>query len=130
MSMVVFRHNFGVLADPLELLMPLRFIVLLIVRTALVVGVAGSFLAGCSKKPQVETEAANSQVVARVGNEVVTVQELDNEFRLGNVPNDMRKDPATIKRVVNELVTRKYLVGQALKDKIDREPTVLLDILR
>jgi EpsD family peptidyl-prolyl cis-trans isomerase len=99
-------------------------------RTALLIGLVGSPLAGCSKKPQVDAEAPNSQLVAKVGNEVITVPELDNEFRLANVPNEMRKDPATIRRVVGELVARKYLVGQALEAKLDREPTVLLDILR
>jgi EpsD family peptidyl-prolyl cis-trans isomerase len=99
-------------------------------RTTLLIGLTGCILAGCNKKPQVEAETPNSQLVARVGGEVVTVQELDNEFRLANVPSEMRKDPATIRRVLGELVTRKYLVKQALDAKIDREPTVLLDILR
>jgi EpsD family peptidyl-prolyl cis-trans isomerase len=92
--------------------------------------VAGLLLAACSKNPEVEPVASNSQVVAKVGDQVVTIQELDNEFRLANVASEMRKDPATIKRVLGEIVTRKYLVKQALDAKLDREPTVLLDILR
>ena len=91
---------------------------------------AGILLASCSKKSEVETEAPTSQVVAKVGDQVVTIQELDNEFRLANVSSEMRKDPETIRRVLGELVTRKYLVKQALDAKLDREPTVLLDILR
>jgi EpsD family peptidyl-prolyl cis-trans isomerase len=90
----------------------------------------GLILASCSKKAEVETEAPTSQVVAKVGDQVVTIQELDNEFRLANVSSEMRKDPETIRRVLGELVTRKYLVKQALDAKLDREPTVLLDILR
>jgi EpsD family peptidyl-prolyl cis-trans isomerase len=99
-------------------------------RAALLVATCGLALAGCGKKTEVQTEAPKSQVVAKIGNEVVTVQELDNEFRLGNVTPEKRKDPEMIKRVLGELVTRKYLVQQAVEAKLDREPTVLLDILR
>ena len=87
-------------------------------------------LGACSKKSDVTAEAPKSQVVAKVGDQVVTVQELDNEFRLSNVPVEKRKDPEIIKRVLGELVTRKYIVQQAIEAKLDREPTVLLDILR
>jgi EpsD family peptidyl-prolyl cis-trans isomerase len=99
-------------------------------RAALLVATCGLALAGCGKKTEVQTEAPKSQLVAKIGNEVVTVQELDNEFRLGNVTPEKRKDPEMIKRVLGELVTRKYLVQQAVEAKLDREPTVLLDILR
>jgi EpsD family peptidyl-prolyl cis-trans isomerase len=87
-------------------------------------------LGACSKKSDVTAEAPKSQVVAKVGDQVVTVQELDNEFRLSNVPVEKRKDPEIIKHVLGELVTRKYIVQQAIEAKLDREPTVLLDILR
>lgn len=99
-------------------------------RPCFAIAVIGLMLAACSKKAEVETEAPTSQVVAKIGDQVVTVQELDNEFRLANVSGDMRKDPDTIKRVLGEIVSRKYLVKQALDSKLDREPTVLLDILR
>jgi EpsD family peptidyl-prolyl cis-trans isomerase len=101
-----------------------------VLRSNLLVAVCALALAGCDKKTDVTSEAPKSQVVAKIGKEVVTVQELDNEFRLGNVSTEKRKDPDTIKRVLGELVTRKYLVQQALDAKLDREPTVLLDILR
>jgi EpsD family peptidyl-prolyl cis-trans isomerase len=99
-------------------------------RAGLLIGICGLALAGCSKKAEVEIEAPKSQVVAKIDNQVVTVQELENEFRLSNVASEMRKDPDTVRRVLGELVTRKYLVKQALDAKLDREPTVLLDILR
>src|SRR6202008_3777189 len=70
------------------------------------------------------------QLVAKLPNQVGTDQEIDNEYRLANVPTAIRKGPATIRRILGDLVTRKYLVGEALDAKIDREPTVLLDILR
>jgi EpsD family peptidyl-prolyl cis-trans isomerase len=101
-----------------------------VLRSSLLIGMCGLALAGCGKKTDVTTEAPKSQVIAKVGNEVVTVQELDNEFRLGNVSAEKRKDPDTIKRVLGELVTRKYLVQKAVEAKLDREPTVLSDILR
>jgi EpsD family peptidyl-prolyl cis-trans isomerase len=90
----------------------------------------GFVLLGCSKKIEEKTEAPKSQVVARIGEEVVTTQELDNEFRLANVPTEKRKDPAAIKQILGNMVARKYLMRQALDKKLDREPTVLLDILR
>ena len=101
-----------------------------ILRIGIFIGLGSLALAGCSKNNEVQTEAPKSQVVAKVGDQVVTIQELDNEFRLANVPVAMRKDPGTVKRILSELVTRKYMVKQALDAKLDREPTVLLDILR
>src|SRR6266851_3486131 len=44
-----------------------------------VMGLCAVALAGCGKKDQVAT-APRGQVVARVGDEVVTTQELENEF--------------------------------------------------
>jgi EpsD family peptidyl-prolyl cis-trans isomerase len=99
-----------------------------ICRLAAVAGCCAIMLAGCGKKT--DQAAAGGQVVARVGSDVITTQELDNEFRLANVPADKRNDPAFVKRVLGDLVVRKYLVQQALTEKLDREPGVLLDILR
>ena len=99
-------------------------------RLGVVFALCGFALLGCSKKIEEKTEAPKSQVVARIGDDVVTTQELDNEFRLANVPTEKRKDPAAIKQVLGNIVTRKYLARRALDKKLDREPTVLLDILR
>jgi EpsD family peptidyl-prolyl cis-trans isomerase len=84
-------------------------------------------LAGCGKK-QAET-ATVGQVIAHVGPDDVTQQELDNELRLANVPVDKRGDPI-IKAALSRVVERKYLVQQAIAAKLDREPTVHLDLLR
>lgn len=100
------------------------------VRAGFFVGLCGLVLADCSKKAEVEVAAPKSQVVAKIGDQVVTEQELETEFRAANVPSEKRKDPDAIKRVLGELVTRKYLVQKALEAKLDREPTVLLEILR
>jgi EpsD family peptidyl-prolyl cis-trans isomerase len=96
----------------------------------LLFAVSGILLAACGKKNGEQGVSSEGQVVARVGNEVVTVQELDNEFRLANVPPEKQKDPEILKRVLGELVLRKYLYRQAMVAKLDREPSVLLDLLR
>ena len=96
-------------------------------RLVVVVGCCGIALAGCGKKSGGQ---AGGQVVAHVGDEVVTTQELENEFRWANVPADKQKDPDTLKKALGELVLRKYLLQQAVAAKLDREPGVLLDLLR
>lgn len=97
-------------------------------RLALVLACGAIALAGCGKKDQ--PAASKGQVVARVGDEVVTIQDLENEFRWANVTPDKQKEPEIVKRVLGDLVVRKYLLRQAMAAKLDREPGVLLDILR
>lgn len=92
---------------------------------ALLIGLSGTVLAGCNK----EAAAPKGQVIARVGSEDITQQELENEFRLAQIPAD-RRDEATVKRVLGDLVQRKYLVQKAIAGKLDREPSTLLDLLR
>ena len=84
-------------------------------------------LAGCGKKQ--EAQAVVGQVIAHVGPDDVTQQELDNELRLANVPADKRTDEI-VRAALTRIVERKYLVQQALAAKLDREPTVHLDLLR
>ena len=84
-------------------------------------------LAGCGKKQ--EAQAVVGQVVAHVGPDDVTQPEVDNELRLANVPADKRSDEV-IKAILSRIIERKYLVQQALAAKLDREPSVHLDILR
>ena len=100
------------------------------IHIGVLVALCGLALVGCSKNNEQGADVAKTQIVAHVGNEVITTQELDNEFRLANVPTDKRKDPAAVRQVLGDLVTRKYMVRQALEGKFDREPTVLLDLLR
>jgi EpsD family peptidyl-prolyl cis-trans isomerase len=84
-------------------------------------------LAGCGRRQ--ETQAVVGQVIAHVGPDEITQQELDNELRLANVPTDKRSD-AIVKAALSHIVDRKYLVQQAVAAKLDREPTVHLDLLR
>jgi EpsD family peptidyl-prolyl cis-trans isomerase len=88
---------------------------------------AAMLLAGCGKKQG--EQAVVGQVIAHVGPDDVTQQELDNELRLANVPTDKRSDQI-VKAALSRIVERKYLVQQALAAKLDREPTVHLDLLR
>ena len=94
--------------------------------TGLALGAALA-LAGCGKKQ--ETAAVVGQVIAHVGPDDVTQQEVDNELRLANVAPDKRTDDVT-KAALSRIIERKYLVQQALAAKLDREPTVHLDLLR
>ena len=93
-------------------------------------GLCGILVAGCSKKTEQEAATSNSQVIARIGNEVVTVPEFENELRLLNIAPDKQKDQEVVKRVLGDMVARKYLLSQAMNAKLDREPNVLLELLR
>ncbi len=94
-------------------------------RCALLISISGALLAGCDKKPA----ASAGQVIAHVGKDDVTAQEIENEFRWTATPPDKR-DEATVKRVLGDLVLRKYLAQKAVAAELDRDPTVLLDMLR
>jgi EpsD family peptidyl-prolyl cis-trans isomerase len=88
---------------------------------------AAMLLAGCGKKQ--DASAVVGQVIAHVGPDDITQQELDNELRLANVPSDKHTDEV-VRGALSRIVERKYLVQQALAAKLDREPTVHLDLLR
>lgn len=84
-------------------------------------------LTGCGRKQN--DAAVVGQVVAHVGPDDVTQQEVDNELRLAGVPADKRSDEL-VKAALSRIIERKYLVQQARAAKLDREPTVHLDTLR
>jgi EpsD family peptidyl-prolyl cis-trans isomerase len=83
-------------------------------------------VAGCGKK---DGDRPQGQVIGRVGPDDVTIQELENEFRLANIPADKRTDAVT-KGALLEIITRKAVARQAITAKLDREPTMQLDLLR
>lgn len=97
------------------------------IRIAL--GVTVLLFAGCSKKQEDQTGTPKGQVIAHVGKDDITIHELENELRLANVPQDKRTDDV-LKRALSDIVQRKLLVQQALASKMDREPTVFLDMQR
>jgi EpsD family peptidyl-prolyl cis-trans isomerase len=86
---------------------------------------AATALAGYSKS----AEAVVDKVIAHVGLDEVTQQEVDNELRLAKVPSDKR-DEQTLKAILSQVIARKYMVQQALAAKLDREPMVSRDLLR
>ena len=71
-------------------------------------------LAGCGKKQ--ETAAVVGQVIAHVGPDDITQQEVDNELRLAKVPPDKRTDQV-VKAILSRIIERKYLTQQALAAK-------------
>jgi EpsD family peptidyl-prolyl cis-trans isomerase len=86
---------------------------------------AATAFAGSSES----AEAVVGKVVAHVGLDEVTQQEVDNELRLAKVPPDKR-DEQTLRAILSQVIARKYMVQQALAAKLDREPVVSLDLLR
>jgi EpsD family peptidyl-prolyl cis-trans isomerase len=86
---------------------------------------AATALAGYSKG----AEAVVDKVIAHVGLDEVTQQEVDNELRLAKVPPDKR-DEQTLKAILSQVIARKYMVRHALAAKLDQEPQVSLDLLR
>lgn len=87
--------------------------------------------AGCnaSKPTQPAAEQSTGQVIAKVGSEDVTIYELQNEFRHAGVSPDKVNDDVT-RAILSQLVRRKALAQRARAANLDREPTVLLDLLR
>jgi EpsD family peptidyl-prolyl cis-trans isomerase len=83
-------------------------------------------VAGCGKN---DGDGPPRQVIGHLGPDDVTVQELENEFRLANIPADKRSDAVT-KGLLLEIITRKAVARQAVTAKLDREPTMQLDLLR
>lgn len=99
-------------------------------RRLAIAGCLAAALAGCEKRDRAQSGSSSGQVIARVGEQVVTTQELETEFRHANVPVEKRKDPEMVKQILSGLVARKYAMNQAIAAKLDREPGVLLDLLR
>lgn len=88
--------------------------------------VAVLLLSGCGKK---DADKPVGQVVGHVYGEDITAQEIENEFRHANIPADKRDD-ATTRKVLMQIVARKALAHQAVAAKLDREPTFQLDLYR
>lgn len=85
-------------------------------------------VASCGKKGQ-EANAPAGQVIAKVGEMDVTIHELQNEYRHLRITPDKVTEPMT-REILGELVKRKVFAQRAQAAKLDREPTVLLDLIR
>jgi EpsD family peptidyl-prolyl cis-trans isomerase len=88
--------------------------------------VAVLLLSGCGKK---SADKPIGQVVGHVYGDDITLQEIENEFRHANIPADKRDDAVT-RKILTDIVARKALAHQAVAAKLDREPTVQLDLFR
>jgi EpsD family peptidyl-prolyl cis-trans isomerase len=88
-------------------------------------------LVGCNapKTPTKPAAEQSSQIIAKVGKEDVTIHELQNEYRLAGISSDKVNDNLT-RAVLTEIVKRKALAQRAQVAGLDREPTVLLDLMR
>lgn len=86
----------------------------------------------CNQQPQQPAATSTpsaGQIVAKVGNEDVTIHELQNEYRRAGITSDKVTDAVT-RAGLEEITRRKFLAQKAKTAGLDREPTVLLDILR
>ncbi len=106
---------------------------------AMVLGVAALFLAGCSDskdKPGEKAAAAPpmpaSPTLAVVGTDEIKAYELANEMRIAGIPmgKDAKPDDQVTKRLVREIVQRKYLVQKAIAEKLDHDPGFLVEAQR
>ena len=107
---------------------------------ALILGVAALLLASCGdtkdKPGEKKAEAPQlpaSPTIAIVGQDEIKAYELADEMRLAGVPmgKDKEKpDDQVTKRFARELVQRKYLVQKAIAEKLDRDPSFLIESQR
>ena len=107
---------------------------------ALILGAAALLLAGCgdSKDKPAEKAAAAvpalpaSPTLAVVGADEIKAYELANEMRVAGVPTgkDAKPDDQVTKRLVREIVQRKYLVQKAIAEKLDHDPGFLVEAQR
>jgi EpsD family peptidyl-prolyl cis-trans isomerase len=49
---------------------------------------------------------------------------------LENVPIDQQQNPEVIRRFLNKIVLRKYLMQEAVAEKLDQDPSVLSNVVR
>ena len=73
-----------------------------------------------------------SPTIAVVGPDEIKAYELANEMRAAGVPmgKDTKPDDQITKRLVRELVQRKYLVQKAIAEKLDHDPGFLVESQR
>jgi len=97
-------------------------------RAAIILAACAAF-AACSKGEKAAGKEggkdAESQVVARVGGEEITVHQLNAE--LTTVPGTAVQDPKELqKAVLRAIVFRTAMRQEAVKDKLDRDPQISL----
>lgn len=93
------------------------------VKTALLCAGMAITLVGCGKK------APAGQVVATIDGTEVTMQELNAELATANIPENADKKLAQ-RAVLQRIVDRKLLTGEAAKRELDKTPEYLGQKLR
>lgn len=81
-------------------------------------------LAACGNK----AEQKPGQALASVNGEEITVMQLNDELARANAP--AARQDAVRKQVLESLIDRQLLIGEAAKEKMDRDPRVLQAIER
>ncbi|MGZ3241903.1 MAG: EpsD family peptidyl-prolyl cis-trans isomerase, partial [Burkholderiaceae bacterium] len=90
-------------------------------QAVLLIAVAG--LSACGTK-----DKAPGQSLVKVNGQEITVHQVNEELMRGNVPAAQR-DAAT-KQLIEALIDRQLLQGEAMRDKVDRDPAVMQAIER
>lgn len=84
--------------------------------------VAGMGLSACSK------EKGGGQSLARVNGEDITMLQVNDELAHANVPANQQQDAS--KKILESLIDRQVIIDEAMREKIDRSPSVLQAIER
>ncbi|WP_444848075.1 EpsD family peptidyl-prolyl cis-trans isomerase [Duganella caerulea] len=83
----------------------------------------GLALGACGEKNK-----APGQSLASVNGEEITVLQLNEELQRSNVPQPQQQ--AASKQLLDSLIERQLLTGEAVKEKLDRDPRVVQSIER
>jgi EpsD family peptidyl-prolyl cis-trans isomerase len=113
--------TFQLAADQASFLLPKH----LLSRTALVLAAAA--LAACGNGDK-STQAKPGQALASVNGEEITVLQLNEEMQRAGVP--AAQQAVASKQILQALIDRELLEGEAAKEKIDRDPKVMQAIER
>lgn len=90
---------------------------------AVVMLVAVAGLSACGSK-----DKAPGQSLVKVNGQEITVHQVNEELMRGNIPAEQKE--AATKQLLEALIDRQLLQGEAMRDKIDRDPAVMQAIER
>lgn len=94
-----------------------KYLLLTLVATSIVT-------TACGKKDQAETKTPETQVVAKVNDDEISVHQVNFQLaRMGQVTPAQSKEAS--KQILTRLVDQQLLKQQALEAKLDRDPRIL-----